>query len=197
MNQPATCTLSDFAGIAGFKRGYVTQLKKDGRLVLTEDGKRVCVPESLAQIAATRDPSKAGVVARHAANRATTGGEGAAVVPAAPPAGADAAGDIDEDRDGGYQHSRAMKERYQAMGAKRDYLLSIGQLMDAGEVEAAIAAAVTTLRTRLESLPDVLGPQLAAINDEPQARATLAEAIEHALDETSRQFFNLSKQVTT
>lgn len=200
--EAGTASFAGFARLLGERSpSYVTQLKGEGRLVLTDDGQRVRVQESLALVRSTRDPAKAGVVARHAAHRATNGGEGAAVAPVAPPAAAEAATDAaveadDESPSGGYQHSRAMKERYQAMGAKRDYWLSIGKLMDAGEVEAAIAAAVTTLRTRLESLPDVLGPQLAAINDEAQARATLAEAIEHALDETSRQFYNLARAAT-
>jgi hypothetical protein len=79
------------------------------------------------------------------------------------------------------------------MEAKRAYELAIGKLMDASEVAAAVGSATATLRTSLERLPDVLAPQLAAITDEAQARATLAEAIEHALDEVSRQFANLAK----
>jgi hypothetical protein len=51
-----------------------------------------------------------------------------------------------------------------------------------------VAAAATTLRTRLEALPDVLGPQLAATRDENAARALLAAEIEHALEELSREF---------
>ena len=69
MTHPETSTFGEFAKIARFKASYVTQLKNDNRLVLTDDGKRVRVAESLARIAATKDPSKAGVAARHAAAR--------------------------------------------------------------------------------------------------------------------------------
>lgn len=59
---------------------------------------------------------------------------------------------------------------------------------------ATVTAAVTTLRNRLEALPDVLGPQLAAELDEERVRAVLTETIEHALNETSRQFHTLAKE---
>src|SRR5690606_28339636 len=53
----------------GWKASYVTQLKAANRLVLTPDRRRVLVADSLRLIEDTRDPSKAGVAARHAAAR--------------------------------------------------------------------------------------------------------------------------------
>ena len=199
---PETASFREFAALARFKPSYITQLKADERLVLTAAGKRVRVAESLARIAATRDPGKAAVSARHAAARNSRAGEDMPPRPdaAAPPDGDDSDGDGDgaESARGGlgYQHARAVKEHYQAQQAKLDYERATAKLLDAGAVEAAVADAITVLRTRLESLPDVLGPQLAPITDEAQCRATLAEAIEHALEETSRQFANLAKGVT-
>lgn len=186
---PETATFSEFAAIAGFKRSYVPQLKAAGRLVLTEDGKRVRVAESLARIEATKDPSKAGVAARHAASRAE-----------APP---EADGESDPSPamptpavDGyGYQEARAERERWQARLAQLEYERESGKLMAADDVASTVAAATTTLRSRLESLPDTLAPQLAAISDEGALRALLADAIEHALDEVSRQFAQLAKAV--
>jgi hypothetical protein len=64
----ATATFARFARILECSKSYVTQLKADGRLVLTDDSQRVRVAESLERIRATADPAKAGVVARHAAN---------------------------------------------------------------------------------------------------------------------------------
>lgn len=197
---PETATLAEFARLANRKRSYITELKAAGRLVMTEDGKRVVVADSLAMIEATRDPSKAGVAARHAAAREVGQGEGAAPMPAAAPgATGDATdADVDEVADAattGYQDARAMRERYLAKAAKRDYLVSIGKLLSVDEVTAAVAAAAATLRTRFEGLPDVLGPQLAAAQDESAARAILAEAIEHALEEASRQFAAIGRQV--
>src|SRR5690606_16487416 len=74
MSRPETAGFREFAALAGFKPSYVTELRKVGRLVLTGDGKRVRVAESLALIEQTRDPAKAGVAARHAAARAAVSG---------------------------------------------------------------------------------------------------------------------------
>ena len=207
---PQTASFAGFARLLGIKPQAVTALRHAGRLVLTADGKRVDVVASHQRLRDTADPSKAGVVTRHAAQRAAAAGAGQALAAAeavAPPAPAvDAtasataapADDAEPDTEAGssdYQTSRARRQHYQALEAQRAYEVAMGKLMDAHEVASAVASAATTLRTRLEGLPDVLGPQLAAISDEAQARATLAEAIEHALEEASRQFANIAKQV--
>lgn len=199
-DQPETATLSGFARLLGVKPSAVTALRHAGRLVLTADGNRVQVAASQQRIRDTADPSKAGVVARHAATRAAKA-DGQALTPApgsSPTSGAgdDAPPPSEPEGNADYQSSRARREHYQALEAQRAYEVAMGKLMDAHEVASAVASAATTLRTRLEGLPDVLGPQLAAISDEAQARATLAEAIEHALEEASRQFANIAKQVT-
>ena len=66
---PETESFRQFAARLGCRPGYVTELRHAGRLVLTEDGRRVRVAESLRLIQDTRDPTKAGVRARHAAER--------------------------------------------------------------------------------------------------------------------------------
>lgn len=189
MSQPETATLAEFARLANRKRSYITELKATGRLAMTDDGKRVRVAESLALIAATRDPSKAGVVARHEAAREAAGATAAAAPASAPPR------EESEDEDGsdGYQHWRKRNERAKALAAERDNRLRDGELLEAADVTATASAAIVTLRNRLESLPDVLGPQLAAEQDEGRVRALLAETIEHALEETSRQFYQLGR----
>jgi hypothetical protein len=184
-----TASLAGFARLLGVKPSAVTALKQAGRLVMTDDGKRVRIDASRLRIAETADPSKGGVAARHAAERAAKVGE-------APAESSTPEGEGQEDDAGtpGYQASRAKREHYAALAAARDYEVSIGKLLDAAEVTQAVAQAATTLRTQLEALPDILAPQLAAIADEAQVRATLAEAIEHALEETSRQFFAIARQ---
>ncbi len=202
---PETSTLAEFADIAGFRRSYITQLKQDGRLVL--DGRRVIIAASLARIAETRDPAKAGVVARHAAARAAPGkgrGNGAQVpaspgsaaprakapvAPMAPVSPATATTQVGAT----YQVSRAVRERYMALEAKRAYDVAIGKLMVAAEVEGVVANVITTLRSRLEALQDVLTPLLATISDEAQIRATLSAEVEHALTEAARHFKKLKK----
>lgn len=177
-----TATFAGFARMLGVNRSYVTQLRADGRLVLTDDGKRVVVDASRALVRESADPSKAAVAARHAATRA----DATTATPDAPPASAQAADDGIEGS--GYQYWRERNERAKALASERDNAIADGKLMDAGEVATTVSAAVVTLRTSLEGLPSVLGPQLAGIADEARASAVLAEAFEHALDELSRRF---------
>lgn len=190
---PATATFGEFARLAGFKRSYITQLRQDDRLVL--DGRRVDVAASLERIKATADPSKVGVAARHATTRKAKGQ-------------ANNSTQVDNDvntpddapatpADMSYQTARAIKERYAAMAAKRDYELSMQQLLNAEDVRQTVLAAVTTLRSRMETLPDTLGPQVAATPDEGKARAILTEAMEHALNEIAREFHQLVVNETT
>jgi hypothetical protein len=197
VTEPQTVTFAGLARLLGVKPQAVTALRHAGRLVLTPDGKRVQLDETQQRLRATADPSKAGVVARHAATRQANAGDGEGKPAAFAPLSSDEANTADDEplASTGYQHWRERNERAKALAGERDNLIAEGKLMDAGEVVAAVAAATTQLRARLEGLPNVLGPQLAAINDEGQARAVLAEAIEHALEETARQFSNLTKQV--
>lgn len=166
-----TATFRAFADILGVGRTYVTQLRHDDRLVLTGDGKRIRVAESIARIEATRDPARR--------SRIPDRGE--------PPA------DAGEPPSSTYQDARATKERYLALEAKRAYEVAVGKLVDSGEVRAAIADAVTRLRARLETLPNVLAPQLAAVSEEGAARALLAAEVEHALAECTRAFADVAK----
>jgi hypothetical protein len=184
-----------FARILGERSAsYVHQLKSEGRLVLTDDGKRVRVQESLARVRATADPGKAGVAARHAAARAGKQAVAPADLPPpeTPPAGA--ASEEEPVASSGYQHWRERGERAKALAAERENAIAEGKLLDAGEVAAVVSAATVTLRSRFEHLPDILGPQLAGVTDEAQARAMLAEAIEHELEEASRQFAALARE---
>jgi hypothetical protein len=194
-----TASFAGFARLLGNRRAsYVTQLKGEGRLVLTEDGKRVQVDASLALIRSTSDPAKAGVVARHAAAR-----DDAAPAAAAPPAQAprDAqdgeAGDGWMPPEGGHQLRRAKaladKEEALAERARRENLVEMGKLLPADQVDAALFAAGTTLRTSLENLPNTLAPELTAARDEGRVRVILGEAIEHALEEISRAFSTIAR----
>ncbi|MDN5937872.1 MAG: hypothetical protein L0H83_04355, partial [Salinisphaera sp.] len=184
---PDTATFGEFAALLGFRRSYVTQLRKDGRLVLDGAG-RILVAATRERIAATADPSKAAVAQRHAANRAA---------PVTAPA---AAGETPDDADAirhriedattagmTYQAARAIKERYAAMAAKRDYEFSMQQLLNAEDVRQTVLGAITTLRSRMESMPDMLAPQAAALTDDGAIRALLSGHIEHALEETARE----------
>lgn len=86
-----------------------------------------------------------------------------------------------------YTDWRERKERAQAEMAEMDVAQRRGTLMEADRVRSAAVAAVTTLRSRLELLPDQLAPQLAATSDEQRVRAHLAAEIETALAELHQQ----------
>lgn len=196
---PETATFAEFAAIANFKPSYITQLKGDARLVLTECGKRVRVAQSLERIAETRDPSRAGVAARHAAARGPRDGlEPGEEVPTAAEAFGPYRGEGEgagDDRDGedGYQYWRKRNEKAKALASERENAVAEGRLLDAGEVTAAAAAAAAALRTSLEGLPDVLAPEVTALTDEGAVRGVIASAIEHALEEAARRFQALAR----
>lgn len=177
---PATLTQKAFAEHIGCRPSYITKLKQDGRLVIGDDG-LVRVAESIARIEATRDPAKRAVAERHAAERGATlqaaAGEGADK-PAEDPATL---------ANPDYQAARAKREHYAAEREEMRYRQEAGELLVAVEVEGEVASILTELRTRLEALPDTLGPQLAPITDEQQVRTRLAEEIEMALGEVARR----------
>lgn len=183
-------TLRQFARLLDVQPSYVTQLKSEGRLVLDEAG-RVLVAASQQRIRDTADPAKHGVRARHAAARAAAEGEGAEEQGAV----AAAAGSDSADDPIALRRSRAQAEKAEAEARKalRDEQLELGQLLRRDDVVPACAAAVATLRNGLENLSNTLAPELAAETDEGKVRVILADAIEHALDELSRQFAAIGK----
>jgi hypothetical protein len=172
---------ADFARDIGVARSRVTALKQAGRLVLDDKG-RVMVEESKARIAETADPNRDDVARRHAANRASAGNAPSA--PAAP----------ETDRVGSsYQQARAVKEKFLALSAKRDYEIACSKLMQAEEVVSAIASAAVTLRTRLEAWPDTMAAMLGGNQDETQRRAILADGVEELLAGLTAEFNRIAK----
>lgn len=181
-------TQSEFAAALGVHKSHVTRLKQAGRLVLDESG-RVLVEESRARIAETAEPSRDDVAARYAAARGRrAGGAADQAQPAAADPSAERVG-------GGYQTARAVKEKYLALAAKRDYEQSCGKLIEAEKVRAAIADAVTILRSRLEALPATAGPQVAAESDAARCVALLRDHVEQYLQDMSNHFSRLQNGV--
>lgn len=81
------------------------------------------------------------------------------------------------------------REFYQAENARLDYEERCGRLMQAEGVVQAMSSAATTVRSRLESLPEQLAPQLAGCGgDEIRIKALLAEQIEAVLADLSAAF---------
>lgn len=193
MTAVETMGFREFADHLRVKPGYVTELRKAGRLVLTDDGKRVRVAESLRLIEDSRDPSKAGVVARHAAVR----GE--------PTTGTDDVGDDELDDEAlattgptashAARRAKAAADREEAAARKalRDEQIELGTLLVIDEVVSAVATTITTLRTGLQNLRSTLAPSLAAAQTEEQVGAVLGEAIESALEECARDLHLIAK----
>lgn len=200
-----------YARARDWSRSYVTALRKAGRLVLTEDGKRVLPAESDARILATRDPAKAGVVARHAAARAA-----AAAAPTLPaetaPSAADAAPASDagmdadapairnpatgqgtagpgkaDDEESGFASWKAATERERYRQLKRENELAEGKLVDAAEIRLAAAELGTALRQRLEALPNYIAA-LVEPNDRDTVRQAVTDTVEHTLKDLATAF---------
>ena len=186
-----------FARILGERSpSYVTQLKGEGRLVLSDDGKRVRVAESLAWVRSTADPGKAGVVARHAAARDDEALSSPSATDEAAVGDLEAPSADPVEQSHARRRSKAMADKAEtdALAAERDYRRSMGELMEAAAVEHAVRGAVASFRGSLENLPNTLAPELSAMTDEGRIRVLLSEAFEHALEELSRQFAAIGRQ---
>lgn len=170
-----TATRREFATLLGVAVSYVTHLDKSERLVFAPDG-LVDVEASQARIAATADPNRADVAARHAKNRAA---KAQPVEIAEPPdeAGADIT----------YQAARTMKELYAAKTAKLEYERAAGLMIERAAVSAAVEDLLTSLRHSLEQQPYRLAPMLLG-QDLDSLRGTLRQETEAILAALVKDF---------
>ena len=158
--------------------GYVTQLKNAGRLVLDEKGK-VLAEASIKRIEETADPSKVGVVKRHAEAR-----EAQATEEIEPPENAEG--------DESFNFWKTKNERLKFESAHRESQVRDGELFEVEAVKAAVMDSDAIIRNRLESMPDLLAPQLAVEDDEHKVRIILIDQIEWLLSELSKSFKEMS-----
>jgi hypothetical protein len=190
-------TRKALAAALGCKPSYINTLRAAGRVVLADDGKHYRLEATRRRIAETKDPSHQAVADRHTAARgaplAGIGGAGqgadSAPAPIAAPAPAEAASAPDDAIAAvspSFAEARAMREHYQAQQAKLDWQVRIGELIERKAAEARMHAGYTTARARAESWPDLLAPQLVAIDDEARIRGLLAEAVHLMLTELQR-----------
>ena len=190
MTTPETMNLRQFAKHIGCKANYVSQLKTDGRLVLDAAG-RVLVQASIERVAATRDPSKAGVAARHSKERGAQALTGhGATHSQHEAAGQQQPGDEPASADGRLYHYQDAKAKREHWAAEREQTLfrkEAGELMERSEVVAAFAVAGSTLRGKLEAWASVLPPQLQG-RDAPELRGVLADQVEVLLGDLAAVF---------
>jgi hypothetical protein len=180
---------SEFARILNKKPSYVTELNKYGRLVLTADGKKVLVTESLALIESSKDLSKGGVVERHENERAEKTHSDSEPKQ-------DFEKELTQSGKAGnlYQQSKAIREKYNALSAKLEYDKAIGKVLDADDIAKSVLNAATVMRSRLENMPDRYAPQFAAEQDPLRIKSIFMDAIETMLTEMSRQFKKIATE---
>ena len=159
---------SQFAKQMGWSRSYVTQLKAAGRLVIDINGK-VLVKESIARIDETADPAREDVTARHDSNKLAKKER------------------PKSDEQVRYADARAQKEHYLALQAKADYEKSIGQLVSAEEMQAAVSDVVTIFRQSLENMPHRISAELVGKEME-FIRTTLKQESHNILQDLQREF---------
>lgn len=119
---------AEFARRLGVQRSYVHALKEAGRLVLTSDGKRVLVEESLQRLEETADPRRADVRERWAAYRG--GG-----LPVENFLQAESTSDPTASDELSLAQWRARKEAALAREAETKYRLEIGELVPVETIE--------------------------------------------------------------
>ncbi len=171
-------TKSEFAASQGWRPSYVTKLKDQGRLVMSEDGKKVDVAATLAKLKETSDPSKVGVQKRHAdeRNEKDVGQHTRSSAPDEP----------DSASYGAFQTARARREHYLAQQAELEYKRMCGDLVERAPVEAAAEKTGRMLRDTMLGLPTKVAPQLIAVTDPWEIEQLLRSAIRTALDDIAR-----------
>lgn len=191
---PAVMSFAEFARHAGFKASYVTQLKREGRLVLSDDGKAVKAAESLARIQETRDPSKAAVAARHAAARASAAASSETPAPPAPPADPT----DDDEPDAGllvrhdYQTARAKREHIAAEIAELEFRKLAGELIEVSALRPVLAGAVATLCAALDRIEHDVVPVLVGL-DEEAMRVQIRDYVDTVRSDLSESFAKMGR----
>jgi FtsZ-binding cell division protein ZapB len=182
-------TKANYARHIGKSRQYVNELVRNGRTVQNANG-LILVAETDALVFETSDPSKVGVVERHANERAEKQN-----APVADVSEMDMARDeIGKQASGIFQQSKALREKYNALLSKLEYEKATAKLLAIEDVNRAIYAAANTVRTRLESLPDRFAVQFAAETSSERIKSEMTETIEQLLTEMSRQFKKIATE---
>lgn len=189
-----TETQRAFAKRIGVRPGYVTELKKAGRLVMSGGGRRVDVELSLARIEDTRDASKQGVRERWEDHRRSRG-------PADGEKLQDPVAEIAMHRSEhparvSFAEARARREHYQALKAQREYEQLVGMLADTASVRRVATAAGTAIRTAIEALWDRLAPEVAPVTDPDAVQAILQSHGESLLLDVAQQIGAIGRAVT-
>ncbi|AZD84931.1 hypothetical protein C4K14_2097 [Pseudomonas chlororaphis subsp. aureofaciens] len=187
MAEPLFLSKSAFAARLGRAPSYITWLKNNNRLVLTDDGKLVDVLASETLIRDTADPSKTAVADRHQQERIqrdvygqlSTSAEPTST--AAPPPAITPAGQLPD-----FQKARALREHNLAQLAEIELHKARGSLVVMKAVETGAYNAGRLLRDQLLGMPPQLAPELAAMTDPWEIEKHLTAALRRSLEDAER-----------
>ena len=188
MTDPIFLSKSAFAAHIGKAPSYITWLKDNNRLVLSDDGKRVNVDATVALIRDTADPSKAAVAARHQADRVQRDvtSQLSPLVESAPSMAAPqpAIGPAGKQPD--FQKARAHREYYLAQLAEAEFHKVQGSQVELEAVKTGAFNAGRLLRDQLLGMPPQLAPELAVMTDPWEIERRLTAAIRASLEDAER-----------
>jgi len=169
-----------FAQHLGVARSYITQLKQQGRLVMTERG-LVDVAASIIRIQETADPNRDDVAARHAKERGAQTAVAAAEKTEKP---AKQKREKDPNQIT-FADGRAKEQHFRALQAELDYQKAIGEVVPVADMRHAVADMVMTFRQAMENMPHRLAADLVG-QDHDYIRAALKREVHDTLAEMQR-----------
>lgn len=168
---------SEFARSQGWSPSYVTKLKDQQKLVLSEDGKLVDVSATLALLKRTEDPAKESVRIHHAAGRSRNPTSNDK-----PPRGSKESDAADPK----YWENKARREGALAALAELELAQKCASLAEVSKVEAMSFAAGRQLRDALLGIVPALSAEIAAMSDPWEVETKLREAIRKVLTDAAR-----------
>lgn len=200
---PAEMGKRDFARHLRCAPSYVTELDRAGRLVLSADGRRVLVADSIARIKETASPDRAGVAQRHAQARGEALGlsldAGAVQADSAPtPAqegvgeGGEPASPASNSDEVSYQRARARNEHFKAARAQLEYEQLSGKLVEAAAARAAGAEAGAAMRRALDGLPGLIA-SLVPLDFREDVYRRVDDTCQEILQQAAGAFIDLGK----
>ncbi|MDN6872935.1 terminase small subunit [Pseudomonas citronellolis] len=181
----AVMTKAEYAASRGWSRPYVSKLGRQGRLVMAADGKSVDAEATDQLLAASADPSKAGVAERHHQERVEKGVY-AHITAEAPPSPATAAPPAGPGTTPDYQKARARREYALALLAEDEHRKSRGELVERALVDSAAFTAARALRDLLMGIPPKLAGELVTLTDVWEIERRLTQALRQALEDADR-----------
>lgn len=159
----------EFAALLGKSEPMVVKWKHKGRLVMTDDGKRVRVAESVARINASHDPGRGGDRTLRPVSSPPPPASGASALSPGLPAAPGAALPLN------YQDEAARDKRASARQRELELAERAGAVVAAERVEHRIAGLVRAAVDLLASSRRRLAPALAIEGDARQVEQILAE----------------------